>query len=493
MLKIFTYYDEVVREYFKKSLLSLASALPYDSKELIIFSDYTLPNKDEKALKAAFNHIQIIPLRSHTLSDTDDANAASNQAFVEVLIKHTDQDRIFIDPTIFVVNDLVLDETASVFYRQYQGHLSTKLCYLKAGDQFKNVFSAIRRASALRITNIEFTYAIHRNYLIEKKLSNKQIVNGSLFNTSPVTELNTDHVIAIDMEGTRMRANEKTTKIIKDLEKSRKPIQLTKITNREPVKESLVTYKNNYITTTTTSTTEDPNRYPFSILITAYKTADYIEECLDSIEAQTYFIDNDDYEILIGVDACEETLAKLKEIQHKYRNLNVYMMQKNSGTYITTNTLLSLAKNDYILRFDSDDIMRNFLVKEVAANRQYPIVRLSYNNFQNSNKQLETKTHIAHGIIHFKKSMMDNLAGGYQPWKCGADTELIQRLGGSVKVYTLKNSVFYRRLHQQSLTLNPNTGFESDLRKSYKKQIKQSYLPEEVFVKRVTTKYDKII
>lgn len=483
MIKVYTYFDNSIKKYFNKSIFSIAACFQNTEFELIILSDYKLPNSNFNYVNKYFDNFKIVELESHNLE-----NNYSNQAFIKVLFEYIDDDRFYIDPTLFVINNLQISNMESVFYKQHQGKISTKLCFLKKGDQFKIAFSSIRRNSYLQITDTEFTYAIYRNFLINKKLSNLQLVNGALLNSSNISNLNLDRVIAFDLENTTFKSTNKTTKYINDFEKNKKLIKLTKHISK--VKHNIFEKS---LSSTTTTTTEDPTRYPFSILITAYNTADYIEECLDSIEKQTYFIDNNEFEILIGVDHCEATLSKLKEIHHKYRNLNVYMMDKNVGTYITTNTLISLAKYDNIIRFDSDDIMRPFLVKEVAAHRFNDIVRLSFNNFQNKTNQVEIKTRIAHGTIYFRKAMMDSFAGGYMPWKCGADTELIHRLGSNVSLYNLEKSVFYRRLHSKNLTLNPETGLTSELRNSYKKQIKKEYSKEEIYIPRITTKFTKEI
>jgi len=110
--------------------------------------------------------------------------------------------------------------------------------------------------------------------------------------------------------------------------------------------------------------------YPsgISVCISAWKTAEYIEECLDSVAAQTWFKDHDNYEILLGIDGCEETLAKVKEIMHKYKNLKVMMMDKNVGTYVTCNTIMKEARYEWLLRFDSDDTMPNDMVAKIFAN-----------------------------------------------------------------------------------------------------------------------------
>jgi len=225
-------------------------------------------------------------------------------------------------------------------------------------------------------------------------------------------------------------------------------------------------------------------KIPISIIITAYKSQKFIEECLDSIENQTYFVDNDNFEILVGVDGCESTYNKLNEIKHKYRNLHIYMMAENKGTYITTNTLIGLVKNEDVIRFDSDDIMMSNLVKETIKNKKdNDIVMLGYSDLKNN--KIENKFSLASGIIYFKKSIMDNIAGGYMPWICGADTELITRLANRVKISQINKALFYRRIHDGSLTNRPETGPGSEIRENYRNQIKIFYNNDEIKIDRV--------
>ena len=480
MFKVFTYYNEKVKTFFPKSMRSLASVMHGERLDLIILTDFIFPIKEKNKLIRFFNSITVLPLHKNTILTND----SDNLAFVNTLMNYGEHDRLYVDPTLFFINEFLVPADSGIFFKQHQGYISNKLCFLKEGTQFKTAFSAIRRTSISSITEQELTYVIGNNFLIPKKISNKQIVSGRLFNDSALSNFSLEGVIAIDTSDIGESISNKTQQLINTISRKQTLISLSSI-KRKPAPVT------NYDFTTTTTTTDDPTRKPFSILITAYNTASYIEECLDSIESQTYFKDNDDFEILIGVDGCQPTLDKLKEIRHKYRNLSIYMMLENSGTYITTNTLISLAKNENLIRFDSDDIMKPNLVQKVANHLHYDLVRLSYNNFY-STSQMESKINIAHGIIHFKKSMMDNVAGGYMAWKCGADTEFIQRVRNKITITNLIDSVFYRRLHSASLTLNPITGFESELRKNYKKQIKQTYSPEEVFIHRVIGEFEKI-
>ncbi|MCK9417274.1 glycosyltransferase, partial [Candidatus Dojkabacteria bacterium] len=229
---------------------------------------------------------------------------------------------------------------------------------------------------------------------------------------------------------------------------------------------------------------EDLEKQPFSIIISAYNSQKYIEECLDSIENQTYFKDNDNYEILVGVDGCQDTLNKLQEIKHKYRNLHIYMMSENKGTYITCNTLIALVKYENIIRFDSDDVMTHNMINEVARNIQDNDIMI-LGSLDLTNGVVGTKFLLTEGIIYFRKSVMDNIAGGYQPWICSADTELIKRVVNKAKITQLKKALFHRRLHSESLTQKKGTRYKSELREGYKKMIKPHYKDNEIKIERI--------
>jgi len=229
-------------------------------------------------------------------------------------------------------------------------------------------------------------------------------------------------------------------------------------------------------------------KIPFSIIVTAYNTQDYIEECLDSIEKQTYFINNNNFEVLVGVDGCQNTFNKVNQIKDKYRNLKIHMMSENKGTYITTNTLINLAKNENIIRFDSDDIMTPNLVSEVVKDKKDCDIAL-LGSLDIINGKIGTNFLITEGIAYFKKSVMDNVLGGYMPWRCAADTELIKRAVNKVKIIQIKKALFYRRIHSESLTQRRDTGYNSDIRNEYKKQIKRCYSDKDIKIERVVSNF----
>ncbi|MFA5586112.1 MAG: glycosyltransferase [Saccharofermentanales bacterium] len=234
------------------------------------------------------------------------------------------------------------------------------------------------------------------------------------------------------------------------------------------------------------------DKKPVSIIITAYQVKDYIEECLMSIENQKYFNNNDNYEVLIGVDHCQETLDKLLEIRHKYRNIRIFMMNENKGTYITTNTLLDIVKFDNIIRFDSDDIMRpNMISKIMSYSNDYNFIRFKYYNMKvDSNGKFTMNHHsdYAHGVVFIKKSLIDEI-GGYQPWSCASDSELMVRSKELLIEKTIDEAIFYRRIHSNSLTNNLEFGFKSKNREMYRNMIGKH---ETIKIKRIVNGYEEL-
>ncbi len=210
------------------------------------------------------------------------------------------------------------------------------------------------------------------------------------------------------------------------------------------------------------------NNESVSICIPAYKAKEFIEECLDSIENQSYFKNNNNYEILIGIDGCEETLDKINEIKHKYRNLRIFFSEKNMGTYITQNTIIHNSRYEKIIIFNADDIMNNDMVEEGMLNiKKFDVVGFKYKNFNNDSKIINSKVDGGSfsGIMMMNKCIWKKL-NGFSPWKCGGDSDFRIRVANAkIRSFNISKPLFLRRIHENSLTQNKETGYGSDVRK----------------------------
>ena len=217
-------------------------------------------------------------------------------------------------------------------------------------------------------------------------------------------------------------------------------------------------------------TTPQPTKYDYndatkyiegiSICLTAWKTADYIEECLDSIENQTRFKTHDNFEVLLGIDACEETLAKVKTIMHKYRNLRVFMMDKNVGTYVTSNTIMNEAYYEWVLRFDTDDVMPSDMISKIFQNNldNIDVVRVNFHNFGENNQK-----GLGYGV-HMVRRKIFTKFGGYRNWRIAGDYDFIYRIEPFTKSLILNNVFYNRRYRLNGLQYSPETNMKSKKR-----------------------------
>jgi len=228
-----------------------------------------------------------------------------------------------------------------------------------------------------------------------------------------------------------------------------------------------------------------------SICITAFKSVKFIKKTLNSINNQTWFKYHNNYEIILGIDGCNETLQYIKTIKHNYKNLIVIMMKENKGTYITTNTIMTISKYDHLIRFDSDDIMFSNLVEKVMTqNIKYDMIRFKMKNFNIITN--ETSLREAYGQFMIKHWVFDYF-GGFMPWKCSSDAEFKERVYKFINVLKLEDVLFLRQIHLESLTQSNETNFSSQERKNkfiYIEQItnKIKYL-KEARIKKVVYDY----
>ena len=117
------------------------------------------------------------------------------------------------------------------------------------------------------------------------------------------------------------------------------------------------------------------------------------------------------------------------------------------------------------------------------------LVRYYLKDFGDSKNEVA----LAHGTVYIKKSIFLKY-GGFRPWPCGADTELYYRLKNIENVKNIKDILMLRRVHSTSLTRAKDTGYKSELRKKYKRLIKEMSIktPEDAKIKMETNTYKEI-
>jgi glycosyltransferase involved in cell wall biosynthesis len=203
-----------------------------------------------------------------------------------------------------------------------------------------------------------------------------------------------------------------------------------------------------------------------SVIVPTYNNTKFIEECINSIYESGL---DREYELLIGVDACEDTMDFLKQLKLN-DNTRVFFFLKNGGPYIIKNTLSKIAKYDKILFFDSDDIMRPVMISVAEDGLdKFTVVRPMMINFRvlNGKKVLDNKRKWGEGVFAIKKELFLTL-NGFEGWRVAADSDFIGRLvKNRARIWSTQEPLFDRRVHANSLTMSRETGFNSDLRSNF--------------------------
>lgn len=204
--------------------------------------------------------------------------------------------------------------------------------------------------------------------------------------------------------------------------------------------------------------TTKPN-IKIAVVTSAWRTHDYIEQFLDSIENNTMH----PLMVIVGIDACEETRQALAEIEkRKYYSFDIiyYFSQDNVGTYNIRNNMNDIAFDlhgcDAVICMDSDDM---FHAEYIGCAHDLLINNLNCviapNIIFNFDHQTGKKKFILNyctGVNCFSKQVWKN-NGYYLPIKASADNEWIYRcMKQKIKVITSNSLIFYRRIHENQLT-----------------------------------------
>lgn len=277
------------------------------------------------------------------------------------------------------------------------------------------------------------------------------------------------------------------------------------------------------------STVELSDDPVITVVIPAFKAKAYLEQCLDSILAQR--MDVPLLQVLVGIDSCRETLSVAKKLSIKYgSDVHFWRSTDNVGPYVIKNSLLEKIprRDGLVLMFDCDDLMprglirdylKRYLERKKVDNRisgmrinlvdfmevpffdQGPLgenikftevvkniinfgcnsscgvlgkelsafhsMGYRYNKNSNTFKKL---CRPGHGQILIEMGALE-LVGAYNYGRIGMDSDLIERLKmkGRSMVSDPAASWFVRRVSAQSLTVSPDTGFDS----SYRQKVMQ--------------------
>ena len=193
----------------------------------------------------------------------------------------------------------------------------------------------------------------------------------------------------------------------------------------------------------------------------------FLPELINSIERNEY---KEEYEVLVGIDSCYDTLNYIYENQF-LPNFKFFFFSENKGPYVIKNTLCEVSKFEKILFFDSDDVMMSSMLSEIDSNLNlYPVIKPKYINFTDINGvrvYKKEKPQFGEGVFAIQKNLFLDM-NGFEGWEVAADSDFMGRLYKTdVSILHTNSILFHRRHHENSLTVHPSTGLASRLRGQY--------------------------
>ncbi len=125
----------------------------------------------------------------------------------------------------------------------------------------------------------------------------------------------------------------------------------------------------------------------FSIIVPVYNVEKYIDDCLKSIEKQTY----DDFEVIVVNDGSPDNSQSIID---KYVKKDVRFksyIKKNGGLSDARNFGVKKARGEYLLFVDSDDDINERLLEEIdkVSDKKIDIVRFQINKIDKESKTVD--------------------------------------------------------------------------------------------------------
>jgi len=454
-MTVFSYYSNEYESDLLRAMRTLALFTPLGANgSLVLLCDDEPDDLVLEELRSSFNAIALTK-RSFV--------RGIETVLSEIIMIHNTIDLLYVDPRTVFLHNMSISKDRSTFFLRKDNLATTKVCFLKASCGLKMNLQPTRQSSLVaKLSDQIFTRFINFNFLMRKVLVNG-VELASKYQYEAARAIPGATCI-IDTEGIKPTLDNSLSKTINSVD-SRSYDFLSNPFVRKPLNLKLAKVVNVY----RIHHVNVPRSVSF--IVPAWKSAEFLEECLDSIQMQRC-----SKEILLGIDRCPETLAKLNEIRHKYENLKVYWFRQNCGPYVIKNTLAQIAKTGLLCFIDADDILNsNYCDVALSHIKKKSMFRCRFTNFYiDEPNKLEVSNFEAYGQILINKD--DFLAiNGYWGVRVGADQDFVHRFS-STGWYTdilCDAPLFKRRIHDNNLTRSETVGMGTDIRNDIIDKFKQ--------------------
>ena len=207
-----------------------------------------------------------------------------------------------------------------------------------------------------------------------------------------------------------------------------------------------------------------------SVIIPAYNSATYIDECIQSVLYQTYKA----HQIIVVDDGSTDCTSN---VISKFKNEIEYIYQPNSGPSCARNKGVALSTGDWIAFLDSDDVwMPDKLEKQVNYMRNRSSVKLvvtdmfegqhvdcerisTFNNFEGIMEghifeRLLKSSYIYTPTVLVEKNVLLEFGGFNVSMNMMEDLDLFLRIAHKYEIGVLDELLVFRRRHSQNISMS---------------------------------------
>lgn len=197
----------------------------------------------------------------------------------------------------------------------------------------------------------------------------------------------------------------------------------------------------------------------------------HLKESIQSILNQTY--NNIEFIIICDNPENKNIQKILIEYEKKDDRVKVIINEKNIGLALSLNKAIKIAKGEYLLRMDADDIsLPNRIEKQldymennedcsvlgsgrVDIDENGNVIKsnnIVISNFKKIKKVLPYGSVVTHPSVIMRKSIIVNMKG-YRDFKASQDYDLwLRLLSNNYKIYNLQDKLIYYRIRDKSIT-----------------------------------------
>ena len=195
----------------------------------------------------------------------------------------------------------------------------------------------------------------------------------------------------------------------------------------------------------------------FSIIMPVYNAERFLSQCIESVMRQAF----DDWELIVGNDGSTDGSIKIiKKYALKDRRIH-HFSQANKGVSMTRNYAMDLAKGDYLLFIDADDVLCEdalTIIDEVLKEDEYDVVKFNMkridifgNIIRSKSENVQEKRIIINGESDKKKYVYPLLCGA-QPfgfaWNFAVRHEVVSKIRFSADMIMCEDLLFDMAMYE---------------------------------------------